>query len=123
MVSDSSYIPPILCFLQKLSQIFCKSQTLVGLSVDGTEEIHNAHRHDKAGNGTYARIRQRFVSSVESVGFSMWRKPMEVYIPVIFICWMSIAWEILIRIVWKYLIKKGEKLVLSVAPEIFLKIV
>ena len=31
---------------------------LVGLSVDGTEEIHNAHRHDKAGNGTYARIRQ-----------------------------------------------------------------
>ena len=31
---------------------------LVGLSVDGTEDIHNAHRHDKAGNGTYARIRQ-----------------------------------------------------------------
>ena len=31
---------------------------LVGLSVDGTEEIHNSHRHDKAGNGTYARVRQ-----------------------------------------------------------------
>ena len=30
---------------------------LVGLSIDGTEEIHNAHRHDKAGNDTYARIK------------------------------------------------------------------
>ena len=30
---------------------------LVGLSIDGTEKIHNAHRHDKTGNDTYARVR------------------------------------------------------------------
>lgn len=31
---------------------------LVGLSVDGTEAIHDTWRHDLAGNGTYARIRR-----------------------------------------------------------------
>ena len=29
---------------------------LVGLSVDGTEEIHNAHRRSKNGKGTYHRV-------------------------------------------------------------------
>lgn len=36
-------------------QFLKENHFLVGLSLDGTEEIHNAHRHDKAGNGTYAR--------------------------------------------------------------------
>lgn len=31
---------------------------LVGLSVDGTQTIHDTHRHDKAGNGTYDRVRK-----------------------------------------------------------------
>lgn len=38
-------------------QFLKENHFLVGLSLDGTEEIHNAHRHDKAGNGTYARIK------------------------------------------------------------------
>lgn len=29
---------------------------LVGLSVDGTEEIHNSLRHDKNGQGTFSRV-------------------------------------------------------------------
>lgn len=33
-----------------------KNHFLIGLSVDGTEEYHNALRHTKTGEGTYARV-------------------------------------------------------------------
>lgn len=34
-----------------------KNHFLVGFSVDGTEEIHNTHRHSRDGRGTYGRVR------------------------------------------------------------------
>ncbi len=39
-------------------RFFKENQFLIGVSVDGTEEIHDACRHDKNGNGTYERILQ-----------------------------------------------------------------
>ncbi len=41
---------------EKWCEFFKKENFLIGLSVDGTEEIHNTLRHDKAGGGTYERI-------------------------------------------------------------------
>lgn len=37
-------------------QFFKKHHVLGGLSVDGTEAIHNRYRHDHQGNGTYQNV-------------------------------------------------------------------
>lgn len=37
---------------------FAKNHFLVGVSVDGTQEIHDMYRHDKNGNGTFERVSQ-----------------------------------------------------------------
>lgn len=39
-------------------RFFAENRFLVGLSVDGTREIHDLYRHDHAGNGTFGRILQ-----------------------------------------------------------------
>jgi len=41
---------------EKWCEFFKKENFLIGLSVDGTKDIHNSLRHDKAGNGTYERV-------------------------------------------------------------------
>lgn len=40
---------------------------LVGVSVDGTEEVHNAYRHDKNGGPTYERV-MRSIEMLEHYG-------------------------------------------------------
>jgi len=37
-------------------EFFKKEDFLIGLSVDGTEKIHNRLRHDKSGIGTYEKV-------------------------------------------------------------------
>lgn len=39
-------------------QFFKENHFLIGLSVDGTEEIHNSMRHTHSGSGTFARVNQ-----------------------------------------------------------------
>ena len=39
-------------------QFFKDNHFLIGLSVDGTEEIHNSMRHTHSGSGTFARVNQ-----------------------------------------------------------------
>lgn len=39
-------------------RFFKENQFLIGVSVDGTRELHDRYRHDKRGNGTYDRILQ-----------------------------------------------------------------
>ncbi len=41
---------------EKWCEFFKKENFLIGLSVDGTEDIHNSLRHDKTGNATYERV-------------------------------------------------------------------
>lgn len=49
----------------KWCEFLKQNQFLVGLSVDGTQEIHDSLRHNKIGAGTYKRIMQ----SVEMLDF------------------------------------------------------
>ncbi len=37
-------------------RFLAQNHFLVGVSVDGTEETHDAFRHDRTGNGTYERV-------------------------------------------------------------------
>lgn len=37
-------------------RFFQENQFLIGVSVDGTREIHDACRHDKSGGGTYEKV-------------------------------------------------------------------
>lgn len=37
--------------------VFKKHEFLVGVSVDGTEALHNLHRHDKNGADTYQKVK------------------------------------------------------------------
>lgn len=37
-------------------RFFKENDFLIGLSIDGTKEIHDAYRHDRSGNGTYHKI-------------------------------------------------------------------
>ena len=39
-------------------RFFHENHFLVGVSVDGTREIHDCYRHDKSGENTYGRIRE-----------------------------------------------------------------
>jgi uncharacterized protein len=45
-----------------LDEAWCRflkeNHFLVGVSVDGTKEIHDSYRHDKRGNGTYDKVLQ-----------------------------------------------------------------
>lgn len=41
---------------ERWCEFFKKENFLIGLSVDGTKDIHNTLRHDKAGSGTYERV-------------------------------------------------------------------
>ncbi len=41
---------------EKWCKFLKKNQFLVGLSVDGTKEIHDAHRHSKSGEPTFDKI-------------------------------------------------------------------
>ena len=34
-----------------------KNQFLIGLSIDGTKQLHDMYRHDKNGNPTFDRIK------------------------------------------------------------------
>ncbi len=43
---------------EKWCEFFRDNHFLIGISVDGTEEIHDAYRHDKAGGPTYSRVLQ-----------------------------------------------------------------
>lgn len=38
--------------------VFKENQFLIGVSVDGTEALHDRYRHDTAGNSTYERIKK-----------------------------------------------------------------
>ena len=38
------------------ARFFAENDFLVGLSIDGTKDIHDSHRKDRAGSGTYDRI-------------------------------------------------------------------
>ena len=50
---------PMVMQLQKeWCQFFKDNHFLIGLSVDGTEEIHNSMRHTHSGSGTFARVNQ-----------------------------------------------------------------
>ncbi len=61
---------------------------LVGLSVDGPEHIHNMHRYDKAGKGSFTRLMQGYESlrkhqvsftTLTTVNSHNAQKPLEVY--------------------------------------------
>lgn len=39
-------------------RFFKEHDFLIGLSVDGTQEIHDRYRHDASGGGTYARVKE-----------------------------------------------------------------
>ncbi|MDK2808372.1 MAG: uncharacterized protein PWP24_1107 [Clostridiales bacterium] len=39
-------------------EFFYKNKFLIGISVDGTREIHDSHRHSKQGEPTFDKIRQ-----------------------------------------------------------------
>ena len=52
---------------EKWCAFFKENDFLVGVSVDGTQAIHDGHRHDAAGNPTYARIR-RNIDLLEKYG-------------------------------------------------------
>lgn len=41
---------------EKWCEFFKQENFLIGLSIDGTKEIHDTLRHDKAGCGTYDRV-------------------------------------------------------------------
>lgn len=40
----------------EMIRFFAEEQFLVGLSMDGTEQAHDAHRRDAKGDGTYGRV-------------------------------------------------------------------
>ena len=46
---------------QLLDDAWCKffkeNQFLIGLSIDGTKQLHDMYRHDKNGNPTFDRIK------------------------------------------------------------------
>lgn len=44
------------CIDEEWCRFFRQENFLVGLSVDGTETLHNKYRHDKQGGGTYERV-------------------------------------------------------------------
>lgn len=52
---------------EKWCAFFKENDFLVGVSVDGTQAIHDGHRHDAAGNPTYERIR-RNIDLLEKYG-------------------------------------------------------
>lgn len=37
-------------------RFFAENDFLIGISVDGTEEVHNAYRHDRKGKDTYHKV-------------------------------------------------------------------
>lgn len=48
-------------------RFFKENNFLIGVSVDGTEEIHNRYRHNRQGKETYSRIRDN-ISMLEKYG-------------------------------------------------------
>lgn len=69
---------------------------LIGLSIDGTEEIHNTYRKGKDGSQEYSLLPQEYGQFLIEL-FQCWfqdLKQTELYIPVTFICWMNTSWEI-----------------------------